>query len=92
MPTAAFDPHPTLGALEIGAFISIFLFGIVTVQVYLYFRHFPKDNNVLKAVASVFSDLMVKLHVSNPFCRSGWIYLVNPQFGTFPMTELDRRL
>jgi len=33
----------TLGALEIGVLISLFLFGIVTVQTSVYYDRFPKD-------------------------------------------------
>lgn len=46
----AFDVNPTVGALEIGTLVSMFLFGIVTLQVYLYYRNFPKDNALLKIV------------------------------------------
>lgn len=42
--------HKTLGALEIGTTICVFLFGIVTVQTYLYFRSFPRDDWKLKAL------------------------------------------
>jgi hypothetical protein len=35
--------NDTLGALEIGVLISLFLFGIVTVQTSVYYDRFPKD-------------------------------------------------
>src|ERR1700728_4763763 len=36
--------HYTLGALEIGILISLFLFGIVTVQCSVYYDRFPNDS------------------------------------------------
>lgn len=44
------DPRATIGAIEIGAFISVLFFGVVTVQVYFYYRHFPDDNTFLKTM------------------------------------------
>ncbi|KAJ7155248.1 hypothetical protein C8R46DRAFT_1356472 [Mycena filopes] len=41
MPTVSLDS--TLGAVEVGTLLSIFLFGIVTVQVSSYYRNFPND-------------------------------------------------
>ncbi|KAE9390102.1 hypothetical protein BT96DRAFT_865865 [Gymnopus androsaceus JB14] len=45
---AAFDPTNTLGSLLIGGFIAVFLFGLSTVQTYLYYREYPKDHRPLK--------------------------------------------
>ncbi|KAG6848259.1 hypothetical protein H0H93_001811, partial [Arthromyces matolae] len=42
------DLTPTLGAYEIGVLISMFLFGLVTVQTFTYYRKFPKDPWYLK--------------------------------------------
>jgi len=46
--------NPTLGALEIGYAISTFLFGVTTVQAYLYYHHFaddpPKTKTLVTAV------------------------------------------
>lgn len=33
----------TVGALEIGVLLAIFLFGVLTVQVYIYFDWYPRD-------------------------------------------------
>lgn len=73
MATLAFDPQPTLGALEIGAFISILLFGIATAQVYLYFHHFPDDPRMLKSVVSAFTKSSFTMFIS----PAGWVYLVD---------------
>lgn len=40
----------TIGALEIGVFISTFLFGVITVQAHIYFRRFPNDGLVIKTL------------------------------------------
>jgi hypothetical protein len=46
----AFNPVPILGPIELGVFLSCFLFGVVTVQVFIYFTNFPQDRRVLKAL------------------------------------------
>lgn len=38
-----FPLSTTGGALEIGVLLAVFLFGVLTVQVYIYFDRFPKD-------------------------------------------------
>ncbi|KAJ7828024.1 hypothetical protein B0H14DRAFT_3719587 [Mycena olivaceomarginata] len=38
-----FSLDATFGALELGVLFSVFLFGVLTVQVYLYFVQYPKD-------------------------------------------------
>ncbi|KIM37533.1 hypothetical protein M413DRAFT_30747 [Hebeloma cylindrosporum] len=47
-------PAPTIentfGALEIGSSIAVFLFGIVTLQAFLYFTRFGKDHIQIKAL------------------------------------------
>ncbi|KAF8148435.1 hypothetical protein B0H34DRAFT_737033 [Crassisporium funariophilum] len=43
MESPSFDAHGTLGALSVGVLISCFLFGIVTVQTYIYYSRFPDD-------------------------------------------------
>ncbi|KAJ7336264.1 hypothetical protein DFH08DRAFT_878281, partial [Mycena albidolilacea] len=46
----SFNPHLTLGACEIGVLISYALFGVTTVQAYIYYGHFPNDSSKLKAL------------------------------------------
>ncbi|TFK67109.1 hypothetical protein BDN72DRAFT_843485 [Pluteus cervinus] len=43
----------TIGALEIGVFMSTFLFGIATVQAYIYYRRFPKDGWLIKSLVGM---------------------------------------
>ncbi|KAF9477919.1 hypothetical protein BDN70DRAFT_880613 [Pholiota conissans] len=42
----------TLGAVEIGSSVSVFLFGIVTMQCYLYFSHYEDDRMGFKALVT----------------------------------------
>ncbi|KAJ7655345.1 hypothetical protein B0H17DRAFT_956584 [Mycena rosella] len=44
----AFDG--TLGRVQIGLLVAIFLFGIETLQTFNYYRDFPRDSRVLKTV------------------------------------------
>ncbi|KAG5726752.1 hypothetical protein E4T56_gene15195 [Termitomyces sp. T112] len=43
------DFNPTIGAFEIGVMVSMFLFGLVTSQVFSYFKKFPNDPYLMKA-------------------------------------------
>jgi len=52
--SSLFDINITLGAFEVGVLTSVFLFGIVTCQTYVYYRKFPGDTWKLKLlVASI---------------------------------------
>jgi hypothetical protein len=47
-------------ALEIGVMISCVLFGVVTLQVYDYYKEFPEDRLFLKCfVCGLFSSLVI---------------------------------
>ncbi|KAF7433632.1 hypothetical protein PC9H_005593 [Pleurotus ostreatus] len=46
-----------LSIAEIGSAVSVFLFGVYTVQLYLYYSNFPKDRWQLKALVAVVSVL-----------------------------------
>jgi len=43
----------TIGAMQVGFALSTFLFGITTVQLHFYLRHFPDDSKSLKALAGI---------------------------------------
>ncbi|EGO03142.1 hypothetical protein SERLA73DRAFT_176663 [Serpula lacrymans var. lacrymans S7.3] len=47
------DIHSTFGAGFIGAMVSTILYGITTLQTYLYFIHYPKDSPYTKALVAV---------------------------------------
>ena len=40
----------TLGALEIGALLGVFLFGVVSLQTFYYYTLYPDDNWVKKTL------------------------------------------
>jgi hypothetical protein len=40
----------TFGAIEIGSIIAIFLFGIITLQAYVYFTNFDEDHLAFRAL------------------------------------------
>jgi hypothetical protein len=46
------DPDNTLGALQVGGAIMVFLFGIDTLQTYYYFRRYPNDRLWIKLLVS----------------------------------------
>ncbi|KDR74783.1 hypothetical protein GALMADRAFT_249674 [Galerina marginata CBS 339.88] len=46
------EVHSTLGALLIGLIVSCCLFGVSTVQAYIYYANFPKDRVSLKAMVT----------------------------------------
>ncbi|KAJ7839533.1 hypothetical protein B0H14DRAFT_3458590 [Mycena olivaceomarginata] len=51
-PPTSFNPHPTIGACEIGDLITYALFGVTTVQAYIYYGRFPNDDSKLKALVT----------------------------------------
>ena len=71
MPTLAIEN--TLGALEIGSSIAVFLFGILTLQTYLYFTRFGKERIQIQAL--VRRKTVRWLDPNNPF-TTGWHSLV----------------
>ncbi|KAJ7857286.1 hypothetical protein B0H14DRAFT_3864767 [Mycena olivaceomarginata] len=48
----SFNPHLIIGASEIGVLISYALFGVTTVQAYIYYGRFPNDSLKLKALVT----------------------------------------
>lgn len=42
------NPNDTLGALQVGGAIMVFLFGIYTLQTYYYFKRYPNDRLWIK--------------------------------------------
>lgn len=51
----------TLGIIEIGVSVSVFLFGLSTIQVYSYHSRFPNDPIQLKAFVRIKSLRFVQL-------------------------------
>ncbi|KAI3621728.1 hypothetical protein WG66_016711 [Moniliophthora roreri] len=61
-----FDVNNTIGALEVGALVTIFLFGVVTLQVYFYFSRFPDDSWYIKLLVGfvwyIVSNILLLIH------------------------------
>ncbi|KAF8803161.1 hypothetical protein BYT27DRAFT_7145453 [Phlegmacium glaucopus] len=53
MSLAHVDLHATIGALQIGSIISVFLFGIITLQAHMYYTSFQEDRWSFKALVAV---------------------------------------
>ncbi|KAJ6469352.1 hypothetical protein C8R45DRAFT_1016757 [Mycena sanguinolenta] len=51
-PFLAFDADATIGAFQIGVLVSYMLFGVTTMQAYIYFGRFPNDNPKFKALVA----------------------------------------
>jgi predicted membrane-bound mannosyltransferase len=45
--------NATLGALEVGVLICMFLLGASTVQAYVYYSRFPRDDWRIKSLVSL---------------------------------------
>ncbi|KDR74778.1 hypothetical protein GALMADRAFT_280164 [Galerina marginata CBS 339.88] len=87
--TTQFDVHGTLGALLVGLLISCCLFGIVSVQAYMYYTQFPNDRTPLKimVMAVWFCELVHCICI----CQSFYFFTVsrygNPEaLSKLPMT------
>ncbi|KAG5642297.1 hypothetical protein DXG03_003041 [Asterophora parasitica] len=52
-----------LGPHEVGVMFAIFLFGLVTIQAFTYFREYPGDHRVVKILVSVVWTLLL-VHTS----------------------------
>lgn len=70
----AVDIHETFGAGFIGGMVAAILYGITTLQTYLYYVYYPSDTNGLKLLVG-FIWVLDTLHVSL-MCRALYYYLV----------------
>lgn len=52
-PLPSFDIDGTIGALEIGVFLSYILFGVETMQAYIYYGRFPDDCLYMKILVAM---------------------------------------
>ncbi|KAJ7114907.1 hypothetical protein C8R44DRAFT_795044 [Mycena epipterygia] len=74
----------TLGALEIGTFVGTFLFGILTLQTFNYYRQFPKDSKTLKITIAV----LWLLEFAHTLCSLQGIYVITVTFYGQPPIEI----
>ncbi|EPQ58599.1 hypothetical protein GLOTRDRAFT_35895 [Gloeophyllum trabeum ATCC 11539] len=70
---AAFDPNATLGALQVGCLLSTFLFGIVTVQTFMYYQTAPNDRSVLKILVREIPSQWLELGHTICVCHTLYI-------------------
>ncbi|KAF9055751.1 hypothetical protein BJ165DRAFT_442831 [Panaeolus papilionaceus] len=86
-----FDANATLGAIQIGVMISLFLFGLVTAQVYIYMNKFPNDPWILKCLVPIVWFLELGHTIS--VCHALYIITVTqygrPQLLVVPPVSLD---
>ncbi|KAI0789357.1 hypothetical protein C8Q75DRAFT_733628 [Abortiporus biennis] len=76
--------RPTMGAIMLGSFICVFLSGIVTMQVFVYYRIYPKDRMAFKGlVATIWILDMVH---TGMVMGANWFYLVE-NFGDLDSTD-----
>ena len=64
MVTYSFSLANTFGALEIGVAVAIFLFGVVTVQTFMYYQRFPDDRLHFKTLVRSAPLLLICDHHS----------------------------
>ncbi|KAF7343441.1 hypothetical protein MVEN_01776800 [Mycena venus] len=62
--------HSTLGALLIGTLVSYTLFGVTTIQAYLYYVGFPNDSRKLKVLVA----LVWSLEMAHSICIGQTLY------------------
>lgn len=75
--TPPFNANTTLGAVQIGVLVSTCLFGVVTVQAYIYSSRFPKDPRRIKFL--VCASLFATIDVNKTCAYVGFLGLVcNP--------------
>ncbi|KAG2112700.1 uncharacterized protein F5147DRAFT_684131 [Suillus discolor] len=70
----AVDIHDTFGAGFIGGMVTAILYGITTLQTYLYYVYYPSDPNSVKVLVA-FIWVLDTLHVSF-MCHALYYYLV----------------
>ncbi|KAF8663695.1 hypothetical protein AX16_000870 [Volvariella volvacea WC 439] len=91
-------PHPSLdntfGASLIGAFITCMLYGLTTLQTYLYYAYYPKDRRELKLFDPGDKVLTIwvldTLHIAF-ICKSTYYYLVIAPKYTYNPGGIDGR-
>lgn len=73
----------TLGLLEIGGFLAVFLFGLVTLQMFIYYGRYPNDPKKIKALVRFYLHVIPSL-LTFVFQLDRW-----EQFGLYPIWYSD---
>ncbi|KAJ7114955.1 hypothetical protein C8R44DRAFT_795102 [Mycena epipterygia] len=79
--TPALDGTP--GAIEIGTVVGTFLFGILTLQTFNYYRQFPQDLMPLKIIIAI----VWFLELGHTICCQQAIYIMTVTFYGAPPSE-----
>jgi hypothetical protein len=74
---AAVDLNATLGALEIGAFTAVLLFGFSTVQMYMYMDNYRSDQTSIKGLVSRMRITIRKCPAESGRCSTGFECVVS---------------
>ncbi|KAF5389750.1 hypothetical protein D9757_006038 [Collybiopsis confluens] len=80
MPPLPFDSPQVLGAIEIGAFLGIFLFGVIVVQAHIYFKNCANDSKWLVSLITLI--LILELGHTIATAQSVW-------WATIPVANLS---
>ncbi|KAJ7086217.1 hypothetical protein C8R44DRAFT_991642 [Mycena epipterygia] len=85
MASIAYSPalDGSLGALEIGTVVGTFLFGILTLQTFNYYRQFPDDSKTLKITIGI----LWLLDLGHTICWVHGIYVMTVTFYGEPPNE-----
>ncbi|KAJ7114902.1 hypothetical protein C8R44DRAFT_880963 [Mycena epipterygia] len=73
----------TLGALEIGTVVGTFLFGILTLQTFNYYRQFPEDSKTLRITVAA----LWLLELAHTICALQGIYVLTVTLYGQPFSE-----
>ncbi|KAI0789358.1 hypothetical protein C8Q75DRAFT_156143 [Abortiporus biennis] len=76
---------PTMGAILVGSLISVFFSGIVAMQVFVYYRIYPKDRFIFKSLVGLI--WILDLVHTGLVCGANWFYLV-ANFGNLDSTDV----
>ena len=74
----------TLGALQIGSLVAVFLFGILTLQAHSYYTTFPEDKWPYKTLVCIHPSLSSRYHLIREHYALGRVFVVRRLAFRFP--------
>ncbi|KIK65964.1 hypothetical protein GYMLUDRAFT_1027793 [Collybiopsis luxurians FD-317 M1] len=90
-PLPPFDINTSVGAFEVGTLVAAFLFGVTTVQVYLYFERYKRDDVFIKLM--VLLVWLLELAHTVCICHALYVQTVTwygqPELLAIPPISLD---
>ncbi|CAL1705754.1 unnamed protein product [Somion occarium] len=81
------DDPSTIGALLIGALVSLFLSGVVSMQSIVYYQVYRSDRQMIKCLVTAI--WILDLAHSGFLCGTDWIYLVLNRTNVDPVAEIS---